>query len=84
MNYEIGKTYRIRKFTPLMPALDPRKPMRSIKNIKYIRPGIRFKVIDLATKRTIQWIKVETYYLEQPIVGWFNTIALVGQDIAES
>lgn len=81
-NLQIGETYKLSKLTPLMHKLKPDNPLKSIKNIKYIKAEGIIQVMKLGYNKS-KWYKVITKTNDNGFigVGWINSVALIGQNI---
>ncbi|KKK72087.1 hypothetical protein LCGC14_2907380 [marine sediment metagenome] len=76
---ETGKAYHVSRETPLMLA-DPVDPsIEDIEKVDYIPKGGVFTVLESFTLRNKIWYRAVWNSRE----GWINSIALLGQHLAE-
>jgi hypothetical protein len=84
LNLKLGTTYRLAKRTPLMPELEPVDPLKAIEDIRQMEVGTLVRVIAVQDLRNSPWYHVTVRNGSQAgATGWINSIALLGQDIAE-
>ncbi len=73
----IGRSYVLDRQTALMPDPDPVDPMAALRLVKQVPPGSAFSVLGTRTVSGGLWYQIRTALGG----GWFNSSALLGQDI---
>jgi hypothetical protein len=76
----VGRSYVLGRQTALMPDPDPVDPTAALALVKNIPAGSSFSVVGKRTVAGTLWYQVRTA-VGGTVTGWFNSGALMGQDI---
>ena len=76
---KIGLTYKIFRYTPLMPHFAPEDPLVAISKIIKLYPPDTIKILRIEMKNNTPWYHVDSKRIdaETNSKGWINSISLI-------